>query len=85
MAGSAESDRTPLVLTRALVELVRLYQRLVSPLFPASCRYYPSCSEYAVLALSQHGLLRGLALAAARVLRCNPWARGGVDPVPSKR
>ena len=67
-----------------LVLLVRAYQRLVSPLFPASCRYTPTCSEYAARALAKHGLLRGLWLAGARVLRCNPWSDGGVDPVPER-
>ena len=65
-----------------LVVLVRAYQRLVSPLFPATCRYSPSCSEYAAQALLRHGLARGLWLSARRVLRCNPWSQGGVDPVP---
>ena len=62
--------------------LVELYRRLISPLFPSSCRYFPSCSEYAVQALTRHGLLRGLWLATARVVRCNPWSDGGMDPVP---
>ena len=66
----------------ALVILVRAYQRLVSPLFPATCRYVPSCSEYAAQALEKHGLARGLWYAVARVVRCNPWAEGGEDPVP---
>ncbi len=85
MAGPAGSHDTPLLLTRALVELVVLYRRLISPLFPPSCRYIPSCSEYAVQALMRHGLLRGLWLATARVVRCNPWSDGGVDPVPERR
>src|SRR5216110_2611082 len=58
---------------------VRLYQLLVSPLLPANtCKYHPSCSEYAVLAIRKHGVLRGIALAAWRLLRCNPWSHGGV-------
>lgn len=65
-----------------LVLLVRVYQRLISPLFPASCRYIPSCSEYAAQALKRHGIVRGGLLSAGRILRCNPWARGGEDPVP---
>lgn len=70
------------MVTSVLVVLVRAYQRLVSPLFPASCRYIPTCSEYAALALARHGLLRGVWLAAGRLLRCNPWSEGGEDPVP---
>lgn len=69
-------------MTSALVVLVRAYQTLVSPLFPASCRYVPCCSEYAAQALTRHGLVRGVWLSVARVLRCNPWSEGGEDPVP---
>jgi putative membrane protein insertion efficiency factor len=65
-----------------LVALVRLYQRLVSPLLPPSCRYYPSCSSYAVQALQQHGAVKGMWLAVRRVARCHPWTPGGVDRVP---
>ena len=72
------------MVSSVLVVLVRAYQRLVSPLFPASCRYTPSCSEYAAQALSRHGLFRGLLLAVARVVRCNPWSEGGEDPVPGQ-
>lgn len=70
------------MLTSVLVVLVRAYQRLVSPLFPASCRYVPSCSEYAAQALAQHGLVRGSWLSLQRLVRCNPWSHGGEDPVP---
>jgi uncharacterized protein len=58
---------------------VRLYQRAISPALPQRCRYYPSCSEYAVQAVRRFGVLRGLVLAAWRLLRCNPWSHGGVD------
>jgi uncharacterized protein len=61
---------------------IRLYQLLVSPLLPANtCKYHPSCSEYAVQALRRHGLVKGSVLAGWRLLRCNPWSRGGFDPV----
>jgi len=69
----------------ALVGLVRVYQLVISPLTPPSCKYYPSCSSYAVTALKRHGLFRGTALAVWRVLRCNPWSAGGVDDVPPAR
>jgi putative membrane protein insertion efficiency factor len=59
--------------------LVRGYQRLLSPLLPARCKYHPSCSQYALDALREYGLVRGLVLAAWRLLRCNPWSHGGVD------
>ena len=65
-----------------LIGLIRLYQKFVSPAFPPSCRYYPCCSAYAVTALRHHGLWRGGALMTWRLLRCNPWSRGGVDHVP---
>ena len=65
-----------------LVLLVRGYQVLISPLLPQSCRYYPSCSSYAVTALQRHGPLKGTWLAGHRLLRCNPWSAGGVDHVP---
>jgi putative membrane protein insertion efficiency factor len=58
---------------------LRFYQRAISPALPARCRYYPSCSSYAISAIRQYGILRGLVLAAWRVLRCNPWSHGGVD------
>lgn len=58
---------------------LKLYQRAISPLLPQQCRYYPSCSEYAVQAVGGFGILRGTVLAAWRLLRCNPWSHGGVD------
>ena len=62
---------------------IRLYQLLVSPLLPANtCKYHPSCSDYAILAIRKHGVLRGVPLVAWRLLRCNPWSHGGVDYPP---
>ncbi len=59
---------------------IRVYQRLVSPFLRANtCKYHPSCSEYAALAIRKHGVLRGLRMAGWRLLRCNPWSHGGVD------
>ncbi|MBX5468591.1 MAG: membrane protein insertion efficiency factor YidD [Thermoleophilaceae bacterium] len=68
-------------LRAAAVAPVRVYQKLISPALPRRCKYYPTCSEYAVQAISRYGILRGLVLAAWRLLRCNPWSHGGVDPV----
>ena len=62
-----------------LIKLIRLWQVFVSPVYPASCRFYPSCSNYAIMALEKHGVLKGSAKALWRVLRCNPWSKGGVD------
>jgi len=67
---------------RVVVVLLRGYQRFVSPLYGPSCRFYPSCSQYALLAVQRHGVVRGARLAAWRLLRCNPWNPGGVDDVP---
>jgi putative membrane protein insertion efficiency factor len=63
------------------VSLIWLYRLTLGALFPATCKYHPSCSEYAVQAVRRHGLVRGSALAGWRLLRCNPWSRGGFDPV----
>ena len=69
-------------LTVASLLLIRGYQVAISPLLPRSCRFYPSCSEYAAQAIERHGLARGSALAAKRLLRCHPLHPGGLDPVP---
>ncbi|HMK66879.1 MAG TPA: membrane protein insertion efficiency factor YidD [Thermodesulfobacteriota bacterium] len=61
---------------------IRGYQRIVSPLFPASCRFYPTCSEYSFQAIQTHGLIRGSWLSIKRIARCHPFSCGGVDPVP---
>jgi uncharacterized protein len=64
---------------------VRLYQRVISPVLPARCKYHPSCSEYAVVAVRRYGILRGVTLAVWRLLRCNPWSHGGVDFVEDQK
>ena len=71
-------------LKMVLVCLVRGYQKFISPALPRSCKYYPSCSQYAVDALTQYGAARGLVLAAWRLLRCNPLSYGGYDPVEAQ-
>ena len=67
---------------RTLMGAVRAYQLVLSPLLPPSCRFTPSCSAYALEALSRHGALRGTWLATRRLARCHPWNPGGYDPVP---
>ena len=64
---------------------IRLYQRVLSPMLPARCKYHPTCSEYAVQAIRTQGVMRGLVLAGWRVLRCNPLSDGGFDPVEDQR
>jgi len=68
--------------TRVAVAVITLYQRLLSPLLPRACRFAPTCSEYAKLALAEHGALRGTWLALRRVMRCHPLHPGGYDPPP---
>ena len=60
------------------------YQRLISPALPRRCKYEPTCSRYAVQAVGEYGILRGLVLAVWRLLRCNPWSHGGYDPVEAQ-
>lgn len=64
---------------------IRFYRLAISPLLPASCRYEPTCSAYAMTAIERHGILRGLWLAVRRILRCHPWGGAGYDPVPPAR
>ena len=67
-----------------LIGLLRAYRALISPLYGQVCRYYPSCSAYALEAVTAHGALRGTWLATRRLARCHPWAAGGYDPVPAR-
>ena len=71
-------------MSKILIAFIRVYQYTMSPLLGPRCRYYPSCSSYAVEALREHGALRGLGLATWRLLRCNPFSNGGFDPVPPR-
>jgi hypothetical protein len=68
-----------------VVTPIVLYQRLLSPAIPRRCKYEPTCSRYAVEAIREYGILKGLVLAAWRLLRCNPWSYGGYDPVEAQR
>lgn len=70
---------------KILIGLVRFYQVAISSHRPACCKYTPTCSAYAIEALEVHGVLKGSALAVWRILRCNPFSRGGYDPVPEKK
>ncbi len=67
-----------------LMLLVKFYRKFISPLFPPCCKYYPTCSTYALQALEKHGAIKGTILAGWRLLRCNPWSLGGIDKVPEE-
>lgn len=67
-----------------LIRALRFYKAQISPALPAACRYTPTCSEYAMEAVERYGALRGSAMAIRRILSCNPFARGGYDPVPQR-
>ena len=67
---------------RVMIEIIRFYRKFISPCFPPCCRYTPTCSQYALEAIGVHGAGRGGWLAFKRILRCNPFHRGGYDPVP---
>ena len=81
------SERTarPPLPRRIVLAPVHVYRRAISPGLPRRCKYEPSCSTYAVEAVKRYGILRGLVLAAWRLLRCNPWSHGGYDPVEAQR
>ena len=72
-------------MSRAVVALLRAYQRVLSPLLAPRCKFAPTCSQYAIDAVRSCGILRGSILAVWRVLRCNPWSHGGHDPVEAQR
>ena len=73
------------VLRSLAIAPIRFYQRAVSPALPRRCKYHPTCSAYAVSAVRRYGVLRGMVLAAWRLLRCNPWSHGGVDFVTDQK
>jgi len=70
------------LLALPLILLIKLYQLLISPLFPPSCRFTPTCSEYTLEALKKYGILKGSWLGFKRIIRCHPWGGSGYDPVP---
>lgn len=85
ITASALVATLPLLPRNAGIGLLHAYRTAISPLYGDVCKYYPSCSAYAVGAVQQHGLVKGSALTAARLVRCHPWAAGGIDDVPAHR
>lgn len=75
-------ERMSNFLKRMMCAAIRLYQKFISPLFPPSCRYYPTCSAYAYESITKYGPFKGLYLAVKRIMRCHPFHEGGYDPVP---
>jgi uncharacterized protein len=71
-------------IVKGLVFVIQLYRHMISPLRPATCRFIPTCSQYAVDALTEYGLIKGGWLAVARLAKCGPWHRGGWDPIPER-
>lgn len=70
---------------KLFIKLIRLYQRYISPLTPPTCRFHPTCSNYAIEAISEYGVLKGTWLAIKRILKCHPFHPGGFDSVPPKK
>ena len=79
--GILRDETKQSVSVRSCVTLLKIYKQYISPLFPPSCRYTPTCSEYAIDAVRRRGVIHGLFLAVFRLFRCHPFARGGYDPV----
>ena len=72
-------------MSKVFILLIKVYQYVISPILGPRCKYYPSCSSYAIGALQEHGFVRGSGMACWRLLRCNPFSNGGYDPVPPRR
>ena len=72
------------ILRQIPILFIKFYRKFISPLFPARCEYYPTCSSYCLTAFKKHGVIKGFILSVWRILRCNPFSDGGVDYVPDK-
>ncbi len=83
--AACDKTRGPSVAASCMLYLIRFYQRFISAGFPGRCRFDPTCSAYAAEAVRRHGALKGGGLALWRILRCNPFCKGGYDPVPDKK
>jgi len=71
-------------MSKIVIILIVFYQKIISPLKPATCRFYPSCSDYAIQAVTKYGFYKGILLAIKRIFKCHPYHKGGYDPVPEK-
>lgn len=83
--GEVSASRATRIARAVVVAPIAVYRRVLSPALPPRCKYEPTCSRYAVEAITEYGILRGLVLAVWRLLRCNPWSDGGYDPVEAQR
>ncbi len=72
----------PSLLKFLFINIIKIYQRFISPFFPSSCKFSPSCSKYGIEAINKYGALKGTFLTFKRIMRCNPWNKGGYDPIP---
>ena len=72
----------PNILKYFFISIIKIYQRFISPFFPSSCKFSPTCSKYGIEAINKYGPLKGGFLTIKRILRCNPWSKGGYDPIP---
>lgn len=70
---------------KLILKMIRVYQKYISPMSPPTCRFYPTCSQYAIEAVEEHGAIKGSYLATRRILKCHPFHEGGFDPVPPKK
>ena len=73
------------VVKRAFIIFIKFYQKYLSPLLGPSCRFYPTCSEYALQAITKFGVLKGLFISVKRIVKCNPWGGSGLDPIPGEK
>ena len=74
----------PNIFKYLFISIIKIYQRFISPFFPSSCKFSPTCSKYGIEAINKYGPLKGGFLTIKRILRCNPWSKGGYDPIPWK-
>ncbi len=72
----------PNIFKSLFISIIKIYQRFISPLFPSSCKFSPTCSRYGIEAINKYGAFKGMAMTIKRILRCNPFSKGGYDPIP---